>query len=156
MTTARERLERVHAVVLGTAMLGAVLWPLARDPPRDGFPLSNYPMFSAHKKGTSARISHVVAVSREGRHRPVTPDLVGTDEVMQAHQTIKIAVKRGESKALCERVAERVGDDPASGDIASLEVRTDVYDVFAYFEGERTPLQTQVHARCPVPGRRPG
>ena len=152
----KERLEHVHAVVLSTAVLAAVLSPLFRDPPRDGFPLSNYPMFSAHKKDPGARISHVVAVSREGRHRPVGPDLVGTDEVMQSHQTIKVAVRRGESAALCERVAARVSAEPDFADVASLEVRTDVYDVFAYFEGERTASGTRVHARCPVPQRRPG
>jgi hypothetical protein len=149
-------LERVHAAVLGTLVLGAVLYPLVRDPPRDGFPLSNYPMFSAHKDEPTARISHVIGVSREGRHRPIGPDLVGTDEVMQSHQTIKVAVQRGESAALCERVAARVAEDESSADIESLEVRTDVYDVFEYFEGDRTARHTRVHARCAVEARRSG
>lgn len=142
--------ERVHAGVLGLAVLGAVLSPLFREKPRDGFPLSNYPMFSAHKEDTSARISHVVGVSREGRHRPIGPDLVGTDEVMQAHQTIKVAVKRGDSARLCERTAARVAGDADFADIDALEVRTDVYDVFRYFESDPSPLHTRVHARCDV------
>lgn len=137
-------------------MLGGVLSPLLRDPPRDDFPLSSYPMFSKPPKAATARVPHVVAVSREGRHRPVGPGLVGTEEVLQAHQTIDVAIRRGEAEALCQRLARSVASDASFGDVEALEIRTDVFDVFSYFEGDRRPLRTRVHGRCAVEPEAPG
>ena len=140
-------------MLLSLVVMGAVLAPLARDASRDGFPLSTYPMFAESRRDTKARIRHVVAHSREGRHRPVPHELVDTEEVMQAHQTIDAAIKGGDATALalCERAAVRVAEADGFADIDELEVRSDHYDVLTYFEGERRPYRTRVHARCRVP-----
>jgi hypothetical protein len=141
-----------HAVVLSTSVLLAALSPLVRDRPRDDFPLSHYPMFAERRDDMHARIRHVIGRSRDGRDRPVPPDLVGTEEVMQAHQTIAVAVQRGSHTAaeLCQTVAARVATAPDLADIDALEVRTDVYDVIEYFAGDRRPQKVRVHARCEV------
>jgi hypothetical protein len=142
--------QRVWVAVWSVGLLVAVLWPILRDPPRDGFPLSNYPMFSADRRRADAQIGHVVGFSREGRHRPVPPELLGTEEIMQAHQTVQVAIRRGYADELCRRTAERVRADPAHADLEQLEVRTDHYDAIAYFAGDTKPRATHVHARCPV------
>src|SRR5690606_11333539 len=80
--------ERVWAALVSTVMLAAVAWPAVRG--SDGFPLSNYPMFS-RPKDSIVQVYHVVAHSREGRHRPLPPAVLGTDEIMQAYQTVKFA-----------------------------------------------------------------
>jgi hypothetical protein len=144
------RAQRLAVALFGVGLLLAVLWPILRDPPRDGFPLSNYPMFSADRDTAEADIGHVVGFSREGRHRPVTPAIVGSEEVMQAFQTVKLAIGRGDAVELCRQAAERVQADPAYADLERLEVRTDRYDALAYFAGDTKPRRTQVHARCPV------
>jgi hypothetical protein len=132
--------------------LGAVLSPLFRDPPVDDFPLSNYPMFSGVPKSTVVSIDHVVGWSRDGDHRPIEPGLVDTDEVMQALQTIHVAVERGPAAAadLCRRAASRVRADGDYGDIEVLEVRKDTYDVLRYFADGPRPIATRVVARCDV------
>jgi hypothetical protein len=159
MTEASERGEAIHDLGRGqrlavatwsVGLLLAVLWPILRDPPSDGFPLSNYPMFSADRRSAMAEIGHVVGFSREGRHRPVPPELLGTEEIMQASQTVRVAIDRGYAEQLCRRTAERVRADPAHVDLLRLEVRTDRYDALAYFAGDTKPRGTQVHARCPV------
>lgn len=138
-------------VAAGTVgLLVALLWPIVQDPPRDGFPLSNYPMFSADRRTAEAEIGHVVGYSREGRHRPVAPAMVGSEEIMQAYQTVRLAIRRGDAQALCRGAAERVRADPAHADLERLEVRTDRYDALAYFAGDTKPRTTRVHARCPV------
>jgi hypothetical protein len=142
--------QRAAIAAWSVGLLLAVLWPILRDPPRDGFPLSNYPMFSADRRSADAEIGHVVGFSREGRHRPVPPALLGTDEIMQAHQTVRVAIRRSYAGDLCRRAAERVRADPAHADLERLEVRTDRYDALAYFAGDTKPRATQLHARCPV------
>ena len=141
---------RLWVAAFSVGLLLAVLWPILRDPPRDGFPLSNYPMFSADRRTADAEIGHVVGFSREGRHRPVPPALLGSEEIMQALQTVRVAIRRGYAGDLCRRAAERVRADPAYADLERLEVRTDRYDALAYFAGDTKPRSTKVHARCPV------
>lgn len=142
--------SRLWIAAFSVGLLLAVLWPILRDPPRDGFPLSNYPMFSADRRTADAEIGHVVGFSREGRHRPVKPSMVGSEEIMQAYQTVRMAIRRGDAADLCRRAAERVRNDPDHADLERLEVRTDHYDALAYFAGDTKPRRTQIHARCPV------
>ncbi|MCA9706835.1 MAG: hypothetical protein KDK70_13365 [Myxococcales bacterium] len=142
--------RRVAVALWSAGLVVAVLWPILREPPRDGFPLSNYPMFSHAKTREDGRIVHVVAYSRQGRHRPVGPDLLGSEEVMQAYQTVQVAIRRGHARELCERTAARVARDPGHADVERLEVRTDLYDAVDYFAGDTKPRSTQIHARCPV------
>lgn len=141
--------SRPYALVVGAAVLAAVLWPLIRG--TDGFPLSSYPMFS-HAKKPRARIFHVVAFSSRGRHRPAAPELLGTEEVMQAHQSVKLAIRGGReaSLQLCRDVAGRVARDEAWDDVEHLEVREDVYDAVVYWKGNKKPVRTRVLARCVV------
>jgi len=142
--------QRLAVAAGSVGLLLALLFPILRDPPRDGFPLSNYPMFSADRRTADAEIGHVVGFSREGRHRPLTPAMVGSEEIMQAYQTVRLAIRRGDADELCRRAAERVRTDPDHADLERLEVRTDRYDALAYFDGDTKPRGTKVHARCPV------
>ena len=147
--TASEPRERAWALAFTTVLLALVLAPIVTG--TDGFPLSNYPMFSGHRD-TSVRIVHVVAYSREGSHRPVPPRLLDTPEIMQAHQSAVVAAKTPEGAAeLCARVAANVA---AAGepwrDVETLELRADRYDAVRYWQGERKPVRSKVHARCDV------
>lgn len=130
-------------------MLAAVLWPALRG--TDGFPLSNYPMFSKDKK-RGAGIYHVVAYSAEGRHRAVSPEILGSDEIMQASQTAKLAFKRGpaDALALCVAAAGRVSADPDYADVSRLQVRFDQYDAVDYWQGDTKPRRTIVAAECDI------
>lgn len=130
-------------------MLGAVLWPAVRG--TDGFPLSNYPMFSRAKR-QDAGIYHVVGYSSEGRHRAVSPEILGSDEIMQASQTAKLAFKRGptDAQTLCGAAAQRVAIDVDYGDITKLQVRFDLYDAVKYWQGETKPKKTVVAAECRI------
>lgn len=142
--------RRLWIAVFSAGVLLAVLWPMLREPRVDGFPLSTYPMFSHGRDKAQAQIFHVVGFSTEGRHRPVPPELVGTEEIMQAYQTVRVAIRRGHAAELCQRAAQLVAADPDHADIDRLEVRSDTYDSIAYFAGDKKPRGTRVHARCSV------
>lgn len=147
MTGAR----RAWAFVFSAGLVLAIVWPILRDPPKDGFPLSNYPMFSSSRDRTRSEIPHVVGYSKEGRHRPLTPEQLGSAEIMQAYVTVRLAIRKGHARDLCQRSAELVASQPEHADLERLEVRTDVYDSLAYFSGDKKPRKTRVHARCAVP-----
>jgi hypothetical protein len=143
--------ERAWATGFATTMLALVLGPLVTR--SDSFPLSDYPMFSSHRENASARVTHVVAHSTAGNHRPVPPRMLGTKEIMQAHQTAVVAAKDPATAAeLCDRVAANVAEDgEAWSDVDRLELRADRYDAVVYWQGEHTPVRSHVYASCPVP-----
>jgi hypothetical protein len=147
--TASEKRERAWAIAFSTGLLALVFVPVVTN--TNGYPLSNYPMFSGHRD-TSVRIVHVIAHSRTGDHRPVPPRLLDTPEIMQASQTAVVAAKTPEGATeLCTLVAANVaGAGERWSDVDVLELRADRYDSVRYWQGERKPLRSKVFARCPV------
>ncbi len=138
--------------VYSVLLVGALLWPLVRG--GDGFPLSNYPMFSS-ERGTEAKLAHVVGRRADGSGSPLPPRMLGTAEIMQAAQIARNAAKdRGRARDLCARVAERVATDVEWSDVVAVEVRTDAYDAVAYWSeapaSRSSSTASRVHARCDV------
>lgn len=124
--------------------------PLVRG--QDSFPLSTYPMFS-RARDVRARVAHVIARHADGSGTPVPPRVLGTAEIMQASQIARNAAKdRGRAEDLCRRVAERIARDGDHHGVVAIEVRTDDFDAIAYWEGDRAPRRTRIHARCGVAG----
>ncbi len=139
----------VYAYAVSAIVLGAVLAPAFRAPTYDSFPTSSYPMF-ARDRAREATVAHVVAISDDGRHRPIPPPLVANDEVLQAAATIHAALRRNKAMKLCLDVAERVALDPDWTEFTWLEVTRDRYDVITYFEGETKPKGRDIRARCRI------
>ena len=74
---------------------------------------------------------------------------MANDEVVQAFETLRQAVGQGPSATarLCERAAEW---SAGRRDAVSVEIVSDTYNAVRYFEGDRAPLATVVHATCEV------
>ena len=137
------------AVMLAVALL--VLSPALRASPRDGFPLSNYPMF-ATDVGREARVDTAVGLRADGSVERLSPRLVtGTDEVILAASTVTNAVAAGPATAagLCAEIAGRVAAGRA--DVTQIRLATETFDAVDYFDGQRTPAAVEVHVTCPVP-----
>lgn len=147
MLKAGEDRWRLWAGAAALAMTAAILWPVVPD--EDGFPLSNYPMFSSPKT-TRAKIYHVVGFTPEGRGMPLSPSMLDTDEIMQAYQTAKLAIRGGRAQTLCEGAAKRVEQSDDFSDVTRLEVRIDVFDAVRYWEGDRSTESSRIIARCEV------
>ncbi len=139
---------KLEAVLVWVGLTAAVLYPIIPD--EDGFPLSNYPMFST-PKGTTAKIYHVVGFTSDGRGFPLSPEMVGTDEIMQGYQTVKLAIRGGRARSLCEEAADRVADSRDFAEVTRLQVRIDVFESVRYWEGDRSTSKTRVLAKCGVP-----
>ncbi|MGH2687122.1 MAG: hypothetical protein ACRDJP_16785 [Actinomycetota bacterium] len=133
----------VVAAVIAAALVVA---PVFRQPPRDSFPLSTYPMF-ATDRGPVAAVNTVLGVDAEGATHTLSPEIIGgSDEVILAAATVTRAIRDRAADGLCETAAERVDGD----DLLLLRVVTHRYDTVAYLAGEREPIDEVVHAECPA------
>jgi hypothetical protein len=141
----------VVAAVIATVLVVA---PILRQPPRDSFPLSTYPMF-ATDRGPVAAVNTVLAVDGDGVSHTLSPELIGgSDEVILAAATVSRAIRGGTTAGLCNAVAERAaGSDRAAEEgWRVLEVVTHRYDTVSYLAGDEEPESEVVHATCTVEG----
>lgn len=141
------------AYLFSAAFLAAVAWPAFRDPPRDSFPLSNYPMFSRARPDPRITLTNVTAVRDDGTRVPLTPgQATGNDEVLQAMVLIRRAALAPPDRrqAFCERAARRLVDGGDADGVVALEIATARHDGLAYFRPGYTPLARRLHHRCEV------
>lgn len=150
-------MRAAYAYVLTVAIAVACAFPILRDPPRDSFPLSNYPMFSYGRPSPAMEISHVLGVHRGGQRKALPSSVVMSIEVLQTMVAIQQAIDRGPeaTRRFCEEVAGRVVEsgDEELAEVTELEVATSHFDSVAYAAGQHTPTARHVHVRCDV--RRP-
>lgn len=141
---------RWFGLVITLVTLGAVGWPLTRHPAwGDSFPLSTYPMFATRRPGAKLYLEYMVATGPGGARRHVPPRLIANAEVMQAIVTVQQSVRRGESMALCRRVAPRVARDPRFAAMDTLTVVSGSHAAVAYLvDGKRGT--ERVLAKCPI------
>lgn len=141
----------MFAAAVSIALIGATLSPLARDPYDDGFPLSTYPMF-ASRRPTTLTFHYALGEGRAGERVILTPDLVGTDEVLQAMRVIDQAVNRGrlEMAKLCDAVARRAANDADFGHVANIRIVTGTHEALGYLS-QGTVGHELERLRCVVP-----
>ncbi len=139
----------VHYALVA-ALAGVVVSPALAKAPKDGFPLSTYPMF-ATKKDTKTTLEQAVAAGT-GEPIPLGPRYLGTDEVLQARATLSRAVRGGRQQELCAEVAARAARGPELGGATHVVIRTVSHDSLRYFvDGDQRPVVLRTHARCEIP-----
>ena len=134
---------------LATMVVAAVVMPALRQSPRDGFPLSTYPMF-ASDRGREVAVATAVGVRGPDdvvRLDPIT--IADSDEIMLAAATVRRAVRTGAEARLCAEIADRLAGDTV---LQAVEIRTETYDAIRYLADETAPDAITVHTRCEVPG----
>lgn len=146
--------DKVIAYTTSAVLLGAVLAPLRqnwRRQPRDGFPLSYYPMFSARRKRYGT-VVHLVGVDASGKPRVLHYRHAGHGGLNQVRRQIRRTVKAGHAQALAEIAARSLARSSRSSETGIIEVRV-VSSRYAYddfFAGPRVPEREFVHASAPV------
>lgn len=142
---------RVWAYGVSTALIIAVLLPVLGPTSSDSFPFSTYPMFSGRRFADVA-LPHVVVIDAAGIREPLPPEALGTDEVIQAFETVRQAIRQGNESldVLCGSAATWVAEHQAEHAV-SVAVVTDTYNAIRYFDGEKEPATTTTHAECGVP-----
>jgi hypothetical protein len=145
--------SRAFALIVSIALIAAALSPLVRRPDDDGFPLSTYPMFAWRRPQVLA-MSYPLGVTAEGVERYLSPELIGSSEVLQAAAIVERAVARrgAEVARLCEAIARRVAASPAHRDVAAIRIVTGTHDAVELLVRDRSGREIE-HGRCDVPRR---
>ncbi|NLE47344.1 MAG: hypothetical protein GX614_02960 [Sandaracinaceae bacterium] len=145
-----ERAVQLYAVSIGALFFGAMVSPLFKDPPRDSFPLSDYPMFSSVREAAFLQIA--VGVDGDGTEHRLPPFIIANREVMQAAQTLRRAVRQNRSYELCREIAGRVASSRAHAALERIRIESRLFDPARYFsepDGSE-PIERRRHAECRV------
>lgn len=146
-------MDRWAPWLAAVVLVAAMAIPALSDPPRDGFPLSTYPMF-ATDRGEQVAVATGVGILGTGEMQRLSPTLLaGANEPILAVRTATNAVNEGRSDSWCVEIAERLAASSTHIDVVSVEVRTEVHDVMASVLDGAEPRSIDVHARCPVNDR---
>jgi hypothetical protein len=142
--------SRAFALIASLVLIGAALSPLLRSPDDDGFPLSTYPMF-ARPRPARLTMSYPLGVTADGGRRSLSPELIGSSEVLQARAIVDRAVAgRGAAvRGLCEAIARRVAGSAAHRDVAAIRLVTGTHDAVEFLVRDRIGAEVE-HARCDV------
>ncbi|HEY6560703.1 MAG TPA: hypothetical protein VI072_25665 [Polyangiaceae bacterium] len=143
-------MSRWVAYTFGLGLAAAVVSPGLRGSARDSYPLSTYPMFAARRDNPRLYIAEAVAA--DGSRSRLEPDLLGTDEVMQAAALVRRAVQASEERMqrLCADIAERVRQHDGLGSVRYVELTSAEYEPIAYFVRRAEPDNRVLHIRCAV------
>lgn len=138
-------------------LVAAMVAPAVADPPRDGFPLSTYPMF-AFDRGSVTSVTTAVGVTGSGGRVRLSPYLLaGADEAILAVRTARLAVAEENVDRWCEEVASRVAassiSSVSSRGVQSIEIVTETHDAALTLAASAEPLRIVLHTTCPVEPR---
>jgi hypothetical protein len=136
--------RRIGIGIMSAALLLLLAWPAVAPDELDSLPLSNYPMF-AHPRDAVSRFHVAVRIDEDGiEHRLDLRVVGGTDQPVQAAETVRQAIRRGETAQLCDEIARRVRSP------GTVQVLTVAYDAPNWFRGRRDPIDRRLHAECPI------
>jgi hypothetical protein len=141
---------RPFSYAFGLLLMGLVMSPAFRSFTDDSYPLSTYPMFARNR--SKACLSHVFGVDASGASHAVPPPLIANEEITQAQQTVRLAVRGGKRtrRELCERVAARVAESEGFEGVTRIEIVTSCYEPVGYFIDGPEPLSSKRRAACEV------
>jgi hypothetical protein len=153
--------RRVHvgklvAAAFSVAMIGAMLTAVPQNwqaVPRDSFPLSYFPMFSAQRP--DLQTEHYVAGWDARGNRYVIPYgsiAPGGSLVRIRRATVRAMVARGQARQVCQNVSRRIvaRNEPALRSLVRLEVVSGTFNLFEYLRGNKAAKSEVVRATCPI------
>jgi hypothetical protein len=146
-------MSRLVAYTFGLGLVVAVASPGLRAGTPDSYPLSTYPMFAARR--SNPRLYVAEGVTARGARLRLDPELMATDEVMQAAALVRRAVAAGDARMrpLCTDIARRAAAVPELAELARVELTSAEYEPISYFVSARESANRTVHFQCAVPGK---
>lgn len=146
--------RKALASIFGFLLLGATLAPITqnwRPQPRDSFPFSYYPMFSA-KRGDTYVVSYMVGLDGQGVRHTIPFWFAGSGGQNETRRQIDRLVREGKAALLCQDVAHQVKWDagPLYSRMVTVQILTGEFRFDDYFNGNKTPVKKQIRASCQV------
>ena len=146
--------QKALAGIFGFLLLAAILAPMRqnfRKKPRDSFPFSYYPMFSA-KRGDSYVVNYMLGSDEQGNRYIIPWRYAGSGGHNQTRRQIDRFVREGKAERLCQAVANKLRADSKHlySNIVSVQVVTGDFRFDDYFNGNKEPLKEKTRASCQV------
>jgi len=142
------------AGALGALLLAATLAPVAQNwspAPRDNFPFSYYPMFSA-KRSDTYHVSYIVGLDAHGQRHQISHYFAGNGGFNQTRRQIDKLIRNDRATTLCQAIAGAIAREaePPYTEVATVQIVTGAFRFADYFRANKAPLAERVRASCPV------
>ncbi|WP_043847730.1 hypothetical protein [Crystallibacter crystallopoietes] len=149
-----EEQAKLAALAASAALITAVIMPVRQhfsEQPRDGFPLSCYPMFSAKRK-QHGRVTHLIGYDAEGTRRILHYSYLGAGGMNQVRRQVRRLAMAGRGEELAVKAADALADRnrKAEAAVVRVEVVTGRYNYEQFFAGNRAPKSEIVHGSAVV------
>lgn len=143
-------MARAFRPVIALGIVLATAAPVLKDANDDSYPFSTYPMFA--RELSKPTLVYAEGLKRAGRAVRLPPELIGTDEPMQAMRTLGLTADEGRRplRRLCAAIAERVRRVPEYGDVSQVSITRARFDPLRYFEGDAAPERAKQLTLCDV------
>jgi hypothetical protein len=146
--------QRLGPVLAIAFTAGLVLSPITQNwnrKPKDNFPLSYYPMFSA-VRGETYTSPAMVGWTAAGERRVVPYTFAGSGGLNEVRRQLRSRIQDRKAEQLCRKVAKRVARSarPDMAGVERLQVVMATHNLDAYFHGDKRAVKEKVYAACPV------
>jgi hypothetical protein len=144
-----ERSKRI-AVLASLLMVGAVLWPVQqnwRETPKDSFPLSYYPMFTAKRRPVET-FYYLVGYDGAGNRFYLPHTFAGDGGHNAVRRQVNKTIREGRAEELAQKVAGRLAERKTGkwSRIVSVDVMKGRFSVDDYFHGKKDPVSEVIQA----------
>ncbi len=145
---------RLGPALIIAATLTLVMLPVRENwaaKPKDSFPLSYYPMFSATRGATYSSPS-LVGWTHDGQRRVIPYTFAGGGGFNEVRRQVRTLIGDKKAQDVCRKVARRLARSQRSeaAGIEKLQVLTATHNLDQYFRGNKQAIRERVHATCPV------
>jgi hypothetical protein len=152
----RTHAGKIWATFLSVTVLAIMLSSVVQNweaRPRDSFPNSYFPMFSAGR-GDLHTEHYVTGWDTAGNRWAIHYSNIapGGSIVRIRRETVATMVRRGQAAQLCRDVSRRIVErNPrALRSVVTLDVVTGTFSLSEYLRGNKAPIAEKTHATCQI------
>ncbi len=140
---------KTAAIVFSVIMSGAVLWPVTenfKEKPKDNFPLSYYPMFSA-KRSPTQKLSYFIGYDSQHNRYTIPYRFIGSGGGNQVRKQLNKKVRNEKYDKIAMKVAKRLKRSQESpfNQLITVQLIRGTYDLNTYFRtGNKAPVSEKI------------
>lgn len=146
-----------RAALLSMALVAAVVWPIQENwqkKPKDSFPLSYYPMFSARREAVET-FYYALGIDAEGERHQIPYKMIGDGGGNQVRRQLRKIMNEGRAPELARSIARKLArsDSERWSKIVTIQVCRGKYAVDDFFRGKKEPVSETITGSAPVERR---
>lgn len=147
----KQRIGPALAIVFTVVVVLSPITQNWSEKPKDNFPLSYYPMFSA-TRGETYTSPSMVGWTAAGERRVVPYTFAGSGGLNEVRRQVRARIQERKAGQLCRKVARKLArsSNPDMAGLERLQIVMTTHNLDAYFHGNKQAVREKVYATCPV------